>query len=187
MKIPLMTLFAVSVLAATEGNPDSPVRVIAYDDLQCPDCAAYRRMMDEQLLPRYGDKVAFEHRDFPLARHKWARAAAIAARHFDSVNGALGIEFRRWAMNNIANLTAENFEQKVSAWAKSHGADPAKAIAALKSQALAKAVEEDYKEGVARGVARTPTVFVNGQPFIETFSVDGISKGIDSALAAAGK
>ncbi|NWF85183.1 MAG: thioredoxin domain-containing protein, partial [Bryobacteraceae bacterium] len=55
-----------------EGNPSSPVRVVIYEDLQCSDCAAFRKMLDEKLLPRYGSKVAFEHRDFPLAKHSWA-------------------------------------------------------------------------------------------------------------------
>jgi protein-disulfide isomerase len=141
-------------------------------------------MMDEQLLAKYGARVAFEHRDFPLEKHKWARPAAIAARYFDSVRGALGVEFRRWAMNNIPNLTPETFNDKLGEWAKAHGADPAKAVAALSDPALAKLVEEDYQDGIARGVARTPTVFVNGEPFIESFTVEEISKGIDAALAA---
>jgi len=83
-------LFPIIAMAAAlcaqqpliEGNPSSQVRVVAYEDLQCPDCAVYRRMMDERLLPAYRDKVAFEHRDFPLPRHTWARKAAIAARFF---------------------------------------------------------------------------------------------------------
>ena len=40
--------------------------------------AAFRRMLDEKLLPKYGDEVAFVHRDFPLAKHAWARQAAAA-------------------------------------------------------------------------------------------------------------
>ena len=47
---------------------------------------------------------------------------------------------------------------------------------------LARIVEEEFKEGVARGVARTPTVFVNGEPFIETFTFEDISQAIDAAL-----
>ena len=173
--------------APVEGNAKSPVRVISYGSLQCPDCAAYRRMMDEHLLPKYGDRVAFEHRDFPLEKHKWARQAAIAARYFDTISSSLGVEFRRWAMSNIPNLTPETFNDKLREWAKAHGADPSKAVAALNDGTLAKLVEEDYQDGVARGVARTPTVFVNGEPFIETFTVEEISKGIDSALAATKK
>lgn len=62
-----------------EGLPESRVRVLIYEDLQCPDCAAFRRMMDEKILPRYASEVAFVHRDFPLAKHAWARKAAVAA------------------------------------------------------------------------------------------------------------
>ena len=177
------TMLAAAADHPVEGNPKSPVRVIAYGSLQCPDCTAYRRMMDEQLLSKYGDRVAFEHRDFPLEKHKWSRQAAIAGRYFDTVHTALGIEFRRWAMNNIKTITPETFNEKLREWAKAHGADPEKALAALNDAALAKLVQEDYEEGIARGVARTPTVFVNGEPFIETFTVEEISKAIDAALA----
>lgn len=183
--------FALMVIASAlmaegivEGNPKSTVRVIAYEDLQCGDCAVYRRLLDEHLLPKYGARVAFEHRDFPLAKHAWARSAAVIARHFDAINGALGIEFRRWAYSNISNLTPENLNGKVAEWAKAHGQDAPAAIASLKDQVFAKLVEEDYQEGIARGVARTPTVFVNGEPFIEPSTPDEISKSIDSALAA---
>lgn len=170
-----------------EGNVRSTVRVIAYEDLQCPDCAAYRRMMDEQLLPKYGDRVAFEHRDFPLAKHKWARRAAVASRHFDAIDAKLGVEFRRHMMANIATITPENFDEKLREWTKGHAADADRAVAALNDAALAKLVEADLQEGIARGVARTPTVFVNGEPFIETFTAEEISKSIDAALAAAVK
>ena len=52
---------------------------------------------------------------------------------------------------------------------------------------FAKIVDEEFKEGVARGIARTPTVFVNGEPFVETFTFEDISKSIDAALAATNK
>ena len=41
------------------------------------------------------------------------------------------------------------------------------------------------QDGVARGVSKTPTVFVNGQPFIETFTVQEISKAIEDAVKQA--
>jgi protein-disulfide isomerase len=171
----LLCMAAMMVSGAdhpVEGNPNSPVRVIAYGSLQCGDCTVYRRMMDEHLLAKYGEK------------HKWARPAAIAARHFDRVRPSLGVQFRRWVMNNIRDITAESFNDKLGEWARAHGADGDKAVAALDDASLVKAVEEDFQDGVARGVARTPTVFVNGEPFIERFTVEEISKAIDAALAA---
>ena len=47
------------------------------------------------------------------------------------------------------------------------------------------AVERDYQDGVARGVAKTPTVFVAGKPFIETFTLEEISKAIEQAIRQA--
>jgi protein-disulfide isomerase len=170
-----------------EGDRRSPVRVIAYEDLQCSDCAVYRKMLDEKLLPKYGTTVAFEHREYPLSKHKWARPAAIAARYFASLKPELGIAFRRYCATDGAEISTDNFEEKLRTFAKKNGADPDKAVAALKNAVLAKAVDQDYQEGVARGVARTPTVFVNGEPFIEHFTFEDISKSIDAALAAVTK
>jgi len=160
------------------------VRVLIYEDLQCPDCAEFRRMMDEKLVPRYADRVAFVHRDFPLAKHAWARKAAIAARYFAGVKPELGLAYRRHIMTTIRETTADNFSNRLSQFARENGVDPAQALAALDDQRLAALVERDFQDGVARGVAKTPTVFVNGQPFIEHFSFEEISQAIDEALAA---
>lgn len=174
------SLFAQSPLV--EGRADSPIRVLVYEDLQCPDCATLRRMMDEQLLPKYGARVAFEHKDFPLARHAWARPASMAARHFQAVKPELGVEFRRRVMADLRTISPDNLAGYVAAFARQHGTEPDKAVASLKDEALARLVEADFQEGVARGVAKTPTVFVDGQPFIERFTAEEIMKALDAAL-----
>ena len=43
-------------------------------------------------------------------------------------------------------------------------------------------VDKDLADGVARGVAKTPTVFVDGAPFVETFTVEAISQAIETAI-----
>ena len=184
----LIALAASSLLAAdkgrlpVEGNPQSAVKVIAYEDLQCPDCAAFRKMMDAQLLPRFSGKVAFVHKDFPLTKHAWARLAAIAGRHFAGVNADLGVRYRRHVMENIRQITPENFRDKLAAFARAEGAEPDAALRSLDDPELAALVERDLQEGIARGVAKTPTVFVNGRPFIERFSFEELAAAIDQAL-----
>ncbi|HTQ54752.1 MAG TPA: thioredoxin domain-containing protein [Bryobacteraceae bacterium] len=171
--------------AAVEGRADSRVRAIIYEDLQCSDCAAFRRMLDQDLLPKYGNRVAFVHHDFPLAKHVWARRAAIAARFFAAQNPAMGLEFRRYIMASQEVTTDSSFNQRLIAFAQAHGIAPGTAVQALSNPRYAALVDQDYQEGVSRGVVHTPTVFVNGRAFIETFPVEEISKGIDDALAAA--
>jgi len=165
-----------------EGTADSPVRAIIYEDLQCSDCADFRRMLDEKLLPKYGAKIAFVHRDFPLAKHAWARRAAIAGRFFADRYPQLAISYRQFMMAGQSTATEANLNERLTEFAKAHGADAEAAIAALANAHYAELVEQDYQDGVARGVRHTPTVFVNGRPFIETFTFEEISKGIDEAL-----
>lgn len=166
-----------------EGLPESRIRVLIYEDLQCPDCAAFRRMMDEQLLPHYGARVAFVHRDFPLAKHAWARKAAIAARYFSERKPELAIAYRRFALAGIESTTPANFNEHLAQFARDHAVDPVPLLAALDDARLAALVERDFQDGVARGVVHTPTVFVNGKAFIEQFSAEEISEALDDALA----
>lgn len=169
-----------------EGDATALVRVISYEDLQCGDCADYSRMRDEQLLPRFGQSVAFEHRDFPLAKHAWAKTAAVAARYFLQVKPELGAAFRRYCFQHYDAIVAPSFAQHVRDFAMTNGVDADRAVNALSDAALAVKVEADHREGIARGVVLTPTVFVRNKAFIETFSFEEISRAIESALEFAG-
>ena len=184
----LLTLLASSVglsgqQPVVEGLAESRVRVLIYEDLQCTDCAEFRRMMDDKLLPRYATRVAFVHRDFPLAKHTWAREAAVAARYFAERKPELGLAFRRQTMASIEQTTTDNFKERLAQFARANGVDPAAAVAALGDSRLASLVDRDFQDGVARGVVHTPTVFVNGQAFIEHVSFEEISAALDDALA----
>jgi protein-disulfide isomerase len=191
MKLPPFLLFLTAMMAVAqphlvEGKPDSPVRVVIYEDLQCPDCADFRVMLDAKLLPKYGSKVAFEHRDFPLPKHKWARPAAVAARFFFAQSLELAVLFRQETMRDQAKITPENFDAHLAAFAQRHGVDPANAQAALNDASLSSFVQKDYEEGVARGIAYTPTALVNGAPFIESFSFEEIAAGIEAGMKESG-
>src|SRR5262249_53007540 len=149
------------------------------------DCAAFRRMMDEKILPKYAGQVAFVHRDFPLAKHAWARRAAIAARFFAAQSPELGLEYRRYTMAGQEVTSEGNFNMRLATFAQAHDIKPGTVVAALSDERYARLVDDDYQDGVSRGVVHTPTVFVNGRPFIETFTFEEFSKGLDEALAQA--
>ncbi|MBM3795639.1 MAG: hypothetical protein FJW31_16640 [Acidobacteria bacterium] len=167
-----------------EGSPASAVRVVVYENLQCGDCQTYRLMLDSALLPRFGAAVAFEHRDFPLPKHNWARLAAAAARYFDSIDPAQGVQFRRRTLAQIKQLGVDTFLSHVSSFAAEHGQSAATALAAIGDPRWSAAVEADYQEGVARGVVKTPTVYVQDRAFIEIFTEAELSQAIQEALAA---
>lgn len=166
-----------------EGNPRAKVRVVIYEDLQCKDCATFRQMMDSYLLPRFGGQVAFEYKDFPLPKHDWARKAAMVSRHFETTRPEAGMHFRRYVLDRLTQINAEIFEERVREFARDNDLDPSDAVRALRSSSLDEAVENDYQEGIARGVSKTPTVYVENKPFIEKFKRADIVSAIEKALA----
>lgn len=172
-------MFAASPL--TEGNLASPVRVIIYEDLQCSDCAVFAVMMEKHILPKYGSKVAFEHRDFPLPKHAWARKATVASRFFESIKPELALAYRRSTMAHQAAITPDNFMEKLVQFAKAHDVDVEKMMVGMKDAALQAAVDKEFREAVARGIGKTPTVLVDGEPFIESFTFKDIAASLDKA------
>jgi len=166
-----------------EGNPSSPVRVVIYGDLQCSDCAHFRGMLDQRILPRYGSRVVFIHRDFPLPKHDWARQAAIAGRWVYEHDPKLGIVFRREIMSEQDNINPQNLKALLIEFAARNKLDQKGILDSLDDQRLATLVDQDYQGAVARGVSKTPTVYVGGQAFVENIIYEDIARALDQALA----
>ncbi len=166
-----------------EGNPASSVKVLIYDDLQCSECARFRVLLDQRILPRYGSKVAFIHRDFPLGKHDWARPAAIAARWVAEQSNELGISVRRELLSEQDNITSQNLKQWFIDYAYRNHLDPKGIVDSLSDQRLGALVDQDRQAAVARGVSRTPTVYIGGVAFVETIIYDDLALALDEALA----
>src|SRR5262249_49099332 len=60
------------------GPPDAKVTIVEFSDFQCPYCSRAAEVVD-QIKAKYGDKVHFIFRQFPLSFHENARQAAEAA------------------------------------------------------------------------------------------------------------
>ena len=165
-----------------EGNPSSTVRVLIYEDLQCPDCQNLRTLLDTKVLPRYGKRVAFIHRDFPLGKHDWARAAAVAARWVYSQDPELGITFRREIMAEQDHITIANLRPWLLEFAARNKLDQKAMLNALSDQRLIAMVDQDYQAGIARGVSHTPTVLVGGEKIVETVLYEDLARALDGEL-----
>jgi protein-disulfide isomerase len=165
-----------------EGNAMSPVKVLIFEDLQCSDCTTFRTLLDEKLLPKYGQRVAFIHRDFPLGKHDWARPAAIAARWVSQQNADLGIAIRRELLAEQNTITATSLKPWLIEFAVRNRLNSNAIIGALNDPAIAALVDQDLASGMARGIKHTPTVLVEGQTFVETIVYEDVARALDEAL-----
>ena len=51
----------------TKGSPTAPIKLIEFSDYECPACRHFYNELHE-VLEEFGDKVYFEHRNFPIDR-----------------------------------------------------------------------------------------------------------------------
>ena len=191
--LPLMVRAAeTSALRPPKG---AKVAIIAFEDLQCSDCAAA-----EPLLLEASAKfnVPLVRMDFPLPKHNWSFDAHVLARYFDSISKdtvnkpdvkglPLGEQFRRWVYTNQDSIKKENLRGMAERFADQHNValpenvDP--------TGRLAKLVQADFAIGQQAGVIHTPTVFVvslhrRGEPFIEVLDRDRLFAMIEELQAA---
>jgi protein-disulfide isomerase len=178
--------FATAAVAAStdivEGNPTASVKVLIYSDLQCDYCQSFRTMLDEKLLPHYGKRVAFVHRDFPLGRHTWAREAAMAARWVWQQNPRAGIVFRRELLAEQSHITPDSLKSWVIQFAGRNQLSEQGIVAAMTDTNLGAEVDSDMQAGMARGIKTVPTVIVAGKTFSETIVYDNLAQVLDQAL-----
>lgn len=93
------------------GNPSAPIKLIVYDDYECPACGQFYELTLRPMIDTYvaEGKVYLVHRDFPLAMHQYSRQAArwvnAAARigKFEAVERALFDNQMSWSEYGTEN------------------------------------------------------------------------------------
>jgi protein-disulfide isomerase len=177
------------------GNPNAKVKLVNFDDLQCPYCSQTHRILFPELLKQYGDRVAFIYKDFPLSEiHPWAIHAAVAANCLAAQSGDAYWEFADYVHSNQKQINAENgrdnqfaaLERAAVAQAGKFHLDTPKLQACLKDPKGEQAVQASVKQGEALDVSGTPTMFINGEMLDGARPASEIRDALDGALKRAG-
>lgn len=165
-----------------EGNSGSTVKVVIYEDLQCSDCARFETMLQEKLLPKYGARVLFVHRDFPLGRHEWARQAAMASRWVYEQDPGLALDFRRELLAEQNSITLQNLKPWMAEFAARNHLDQKGIVNSLTDARFSAMVDQDLMTGATRGVTKAPTVIAGGQTFVETIVYEDVAAALNEVL-----
>ena len=162
------------------GNPQAPVTLVEFGDLQCPSCAAAEPEM-RQLRRRYGDRVRFVFRQFPLEKvHAYALHAAQASECAAQQGGF-------WeAVERFYTANGDLSDQSLERYAGELGLDTAKFHACFTSRATLATIRRDLEDGRALGVRGTPTYFLGRQRIVGTPELAKFEQLLNQELAAAG-
>ncbi len=169
----------------TVGPADAPVTIVEFADLECPTCAETQQFFEQQLLPKYGNKIRIIFKEYPLVTiHDWALQAAIANECAYQLNPASYFRYRSVIYESQGMINAANIRQLLLDFGQRVGLNQLKLSVCMDSRASLPRVEADMREGQKLGIMSTPTLFINGTPVIGFFP-DRIYQLIDKALAAA--
>jgi protein-disulfide isomerase len=164
------------------GNPDAPVTVVWFDDLQCPFCAMAAAGID-QLEKRYGsEKLRVVHKSFPLPFHREAEPAALASAAVFDAGG--NDAFWKFVGKVFADQGAMGRDQYLK-WADEVGVGSRQVDLAMGGERAKAKVSADVALGQAIGVAGTPCFFVNGVKITGAQPLDTFTGEIDRQLLLA--
>ncbi len=158
------------------GDPKAPVTIIEYASLTCSHCAHFHTQILPDLKKKWIDtgKVKLVYRDYPLDQIAVKAAQIAECVGNDKYFGVLDIIFRgqpQWATG--ADPIAELAKPLRIA-----GLGEAEIKSCLANDAMLNAVLNDYRSGETLGVNATPTLFIGGQLYRGSRSVEDI----DAAL-----
>ena len=161
--------------AATFGPATATVQVVEFSDFQCPYCSRAADAV-HKVKEKYGDKIRFTFRQFPLPMHSNAHAAAEAAM-------AANAQGKFWEFHDLLFKNQQQLDSAgLAQHAKAAGLNVAAFKKAIDDKQFAAQVDADMKLGESVQVNGTPTMFINGARVADPTNFEAISQAIDAAL-----
>jgi protein-disulfide isomerase len=172
------------------GNPNAPVKIVAYEDFQCSSCLYYTQHVEPLLIQNEikNGQVYYQFRNFPIIdRNTTTKESEQAA------NAALcaNDQGRFWDYHDklFANQEGENVgsftDKRLQSFAQTLGLNMNEFNSCFSADKHQNQINTEYQEGQQAGVTGTPSLFVNGKEvspgYIPTY--DDIKKAIQAALA----
>jgi len=161
-----------------KGDLHAPVILVEYGDFQCPHCG-HAYPIVKQIEKDFKDKMGFVFRHFPLAEiHPFAQAAAVASE-------AAANQGKFWQMHalifeNQQSLGLEmllRLAESLKLDMKIFGHD-------FKDPKLFKKVEDQFESGILSGVNGTPSFYINGVKYEDSYDYESLARAISEASVA---
>jgi protein-disulfide isomerase len=161
--------------AATFGSPTASVQIVEFSDFQCPYCSRAAEAV-HKIKEKYGDRVHFTFRQFPLPMHPNARGAAEAAL-------AANAQGKFWEFHDLLFKNQQKLDQAgLEEQAKQAGLNVPQFKKSVSEHEFAPKVDADMKLGQEVQVNGTPTMFINGARVSDPTNYDIIAQQIETAL-----
>lgn len=159
-----------------QGNADAPLELVEYGDYECPHCGRAYPIL-KSIQQQLGSKLKFVFRNFPLSEsHPHALNAAVASE-------AAGAQNKFWEMHDIIYENQRHMNDRdLLQFAVAIGIDVDKFAADFDNNIYQQKVETDFESGMRSGVNGTPSFFINGTKYEDSWDEESLLQYLKSLL-----
>ena len=176
MMEPELTLPVSSSRDHIQGPQKAPITLLEYGDYECPYCGQAFSMVKlvQDLL---GNNLRFVFRNFPLTQiHPHAQHAAEAAE-------CAGAQNKFWEMHDILYENQQALEdENLLEYAKVLELDMSRFQDDFYNHTFALRVREDFLSGIRSGVNGTPTFYINGMRYNDSWDQETLTKTLKDII-----
>jgi protein-disulfide isomerase len=154
------------------GLAEAPVTLVEYGDYECPYCGQAYPII-KNIQKDLGDKLRFVFRNFPISQvHPHAQQAAEAAE-------AAGAQNKFWEMHDqLYEHQQELSNSDLKHHASALGLDIARFEDEMSNHIHAGRVRDDFMSGIRSGVNGTPTFYINGSRYDDSWDEETLLASI---------
>jgi protein-disulfide isomerase len=158
------------------GSIDAPITIVEYGDYECPYTGMAYPVVKE-IMKRFDEKIYFVFRNFPLREiHPHAQRAAEAAE-------AAAAQDKFWQMHDYLFEHQKALDDHhLLEYAQKVGLDIEKFKQEMSGHVYASLINKSLKNGIDSGVEGTPTFFVNGVRYEDSWDLDTFSSILEKSL-----
>jgi protein-disulfide isomerase len=155
------------------GNPQAPITIAEFTDLECPACRGFQSVLDT-VLANHAPDVRLLYIPNPLPYHRFAKSAANAA----ECSIALGAPLQRWIEVIYAKQDSLGLKSWGSYASEAGIQDTLRLATCARSSKMAQRIQAGLALGSEIKLNGTPTVVLDGWRFGETPTLDELERAI---------
>ena len=158
-----------------QGPENAPVTLVEYGDYECSYCGQAYPIV-KKVQAALGDRLRFVFRNFPLTEmHPHAGHAALAAE-------AASADGKFWEMHDALYEHQRSLgDNGLGQIAQSIGLDGNAVLESVAAGKFEERVQEDFMSGVRSGVNGTPSFFINGARFDDSWDEATLTQALEKA------
>ena len=151
------------------GSVNAPITIVEYGDFECPYTGGAYPVIKE-LTKQFNEKIYFVYRNFPLNDiHPHAQHAAEAAE-------AAAAQDKFWQMHDYLFEHQKALDDThLLEYAKDIGLNIDRFKKEMSGHVYAPLISKSLKSGIDSGVEGTPTFYINGERYEDSWDLDTLS------------